>query len=131
MNANTATPGVGGDVVKRTQGVNFGHAVNNICFVFQAAEKFIKACLYSVDREAAQEWRGEDLTTLCSRLNNQEASQLVREMEIRIGVYGRMRYPGYHGCPCDWYSEEDGKYVLERVQRLKYLLYMVCHHPTE
>lgn len=103
--------------------INFG--VNNIAFFFQAAEKFIKACLYSVDRETAREWRGEDLSQLCSRLDNQEALQLVQEIVVKIGVYGRMRYPGHHGCPCDWYSEEDGEYVLARVRRLKDLLYNV------
>ncbi|KAK3892785.1 hypothetical protein Pcinc_003373 [Petrolisthes cinctipes] len=90
----------------------------------QAAGKFLKACLYQVDRDTATMIDNIDsLTNLCHSLNlPQTLEQLVNEVTARVGNNDRLRFPDFLGCPCDRYSRQDATFVLEKVNSLKELL---------
>ncbi|KAK4303161.1 hypothetical protein Pmani_024754 [Petrolisthes manimaculis] len=98
-----------------------------IYFCLQAAGKFLKACLYQVDRDAATTIVNIDsLTNLCHLLNlPQTLEQLVNEVMARVGGNNGdgLRFPLHLlvGCPCDRYSSQDATFVLEMVNSLKEL----------
>ncbi|KAK4303238.1 hypothetical protein Pmani_024830 [Petrolisthes manimaculis] len=89
-----------------------------IYFCLQAAGKFLKACLYQVDRDAATTIVNIDsLTNLCHLLNlPQTLEQLVNEVMARVGGNNGdgLRFPLHLlvGCPCDRYSSQDATFVL-------------------
>ncbi|KAK3885431.1 hypothetical protein Pcinc_010347 [Petrolisthes cinctipes] len=94
-----------------------------IYFCLQAAGKFVKACLYQVDRDAAMTNNIDSLIKLCCLLNlPQTLKQLVNEVMSRVGNSDWLRVPDILGCPCDRYSQQDATFVLEKVNNLKELL---------
>ncbi|KAK4315041.1 hypothetical protein Pmani_013712 [Petrolisthes manimaculis] len=99
-----------------------------IYFCLQAAGKFLKACLYQVDRDTATTIDNIDsLTNLCHLLNLPHTlEQLVNEVMARVGGNNGngLRFPAdlLVGCPCDRYSSQDATFVLEKVNSLKELL---------
>ncbi|KAK3895085.1 hypothetical protein Pcinc_001180 [Petrolisthes cinctipes] len=94
-----------------------------IYFCLQAAGKFVKACLYQVDRDAAMTNNIDSLTKLCCLLNlPQTLKQLVNEVMATVGNSDWLRVPDILGCPCDRYSQQDATFVLEKVNNLKELL---------